>query len=95
LDDRYSGTGKRGGKKMIIKKLFCVALLVIIIAESSYALPSVIGINKLEISSSEVLVIKPYKADVSQLKDELDLYRKLYLIFALLQGYVLIKAVAR
>ena len=94
---------------MTFIKLCSIAVLVILAIENGYAFaavndlalkgggdrPSVISISSLQAPSTEALILKPYKADMSQLKDELELYRKFYLLFALFQGYVLIKAVSR
>ena len=94
---------------MIFEKLCSAALLLIILLESGAAFagvseltlkgaadkPYIISINKLKVPSSDVLTIKPYGADMGELRNELELYRKFYLFFALFQGYVLIKAATR
>ncbi|MEK7376723.1 MAG: hypothetical protein AABZ57_06140 [Candidatus Margulisiibacteriota bacterium] len=78
----------------MFRKFVSAALFFIILFESSPAF-TVIGIDKVLIPSSEAVTIRPYKADMSELRDELELYRRFYLLFALFQGYVLIKAAAR
>jgi len=40
-------------------------------------------VRTLNVSSEETIEIHPYKADVSGLKNELELYRKMYLVVAI------------
>ncbi len=57
--------------------------------------PAVISIDKIQNISGEVTTIRPYRTSTEGIREELLLYRGLYIIFALFQGYVLIKAAAR
>jgi len=57
--------------------------------------PAIISADKIMNISSEVSVIKPYKTSTEGIRDELLIYRNIYIFFALFQGYVLIKAAAR
>lgn len=57
--------------------------------------PLILDLDSLNVSSKEVLVLRPYRADLEKTRAELEMYRKLYLLFAILQGYVLIDTVSR
>ncbi|MFH1386391.1 MAG: hypothetical protein ABIH50_01835 [bacterium] len=71
------------------KKIILALLSLMLLANTMVILPASQEI------SAETLVISPYRVTTEKIKDEIELYRKWYLIFALFQGYVLINAVSK
>jgi len=56
--------------------------------------PIIISLNSLGIATKEIISLNPYKVEIKGIKDELEIYRKLYLFLNVVFMFAFINAIS-